>query len=189
MRNDKSAIHKEPMVCNTCKKPFRPATTEPYCKINGNQKLFVCDSCVEKWRKRWTSASVEIMPADKFTGDKLAMVNFTDGSKTLIHYGSICGQYDSVGVDAPVEFFDNLGKLDKTYYAQVNKGVVSSCEFTEGYEENICTVMFADGHTLKLHYKYGKGGGLLLLDPVEMTGAKVTEVQQREINRLFQEQQ
>ena len=186
MRNDKSAIHTEPLVCTTCKKPFRPATKEPYCKINGGQKLFVCDSCVDNWRKHWTSATIEIMPVDKFTGDKLAMVNFTDGSKQIIHYGSIGGEYDSVTLDAPIEFFDNLGKLDKAYYSEVNKGIVADATFEESFEENLCTVIFKDGHNLRLHYKYGRGG-CLLLDPVETTGAKVTEEQLRVINGLFQQ--
>ena len=187
MRNNSNAIHKEPLVCTTCGKPFRPLTNEVYCKTKDGHRQFICEPCVDKWKKRWTTANIEIQPMDERTEKKLALVKFADGQTMLLPYGSICGVYDAE-LDAPNEFFDNLGKLDKAYYAEVNKKVVASCEFTEGYEENICVVTFADGHTLKLHYKYGRGG-CLLLDPVEMTAAKVSEVQQREINRIFSEQQ
>lgn len=187
MRNNKAAYHKEQLTCSVCNKPFRPETKEVWCKINGGHRQFVCEPCVDKWKKRWTSASITIQPID-WTGRKMAMVKFADGQEMLMPYSIVLGVYDSETTDAPEEFFDTLGKLDKAYYAEVNKKTVASCEFTEGYEENICVVTFADGHTLKLHYKYGRNG-CLLLDPVEMTAAKVSEVQQREINRIFSEQQ
>ena len=188
MRNTTSAIHKENLVCTTCNKPFRPETKEIYCKIHDGHRQFICEPCVNTWRKRWTTATIEVQPIDKLMGDKIAMVTFADGTKNLVHYGNAGGVCDSTTLDATDEFFDRLGKADVAYYAEINNKTVVSCEFTEGYEENICTVMFADGHSINLHYKYGRGG-CLLLDPVEMTGAKVTEEQQREINRLFSEQQ
>ena len=173
--------------CCECNKSFTPKKAAlDYQKTPQGNLEFFCEKCMDKWREKWTKG-IKIVPLDSRGKTKAqAEVTFASGEMFILSYDSSNGDYDTGIMDTPVEFKELLKKATRQYHEQQRGKAVASCDFTEGYEENVLTIRFGNGKERLLHYRYGRKGELMI-DPKELAVANLEDEQMAAIQRMFDE--
>lgn len=161
-------------VCSECSKEFKPDSKGIDYKIEGGKFVIYCKNCIDKWRKHYEIADLEVIPGDMSSGvPGGSKVKFKDGRVEIYQIGSLNKEL----VDIPDEFFEEVKKYHQAYWAEEQKKKCTDIQVVDTWDTQQIIFAFGDGKTYTVSFR-------VTTDGIKYNPEEVRKISADQINRI-----